>query len=190
MLYRTLPVSAGSFGYEKDGPFTHTITLLVPAMRDWDGWKQLAHEYPDSVGDKSISTRPYTSKNLPENHALRTHRPQAPKKDRRRSVGRYGIRRDLEALWLCGSRGWPLRGVRPWEVPPYRHLPVCSSPATQAQRPRYGRPDKGRGEATPHSSDLGRLHNTAHHRPGAQLLRPPETEGPSRQSVPPHHLPT
>lgn len=52
MLHRTLPLAAGSFRYEKDGPFTQAITLYVPSMRDWDGWKPLVREYLDNVGEE------------------------------------------------------------------------------------------------------------------------------------------
>lgn len=52
MLHRTLPLAAGSFNYVKDGPLTHAIILHVPSMLDWDGWKPLARNYLDSIGDE------------------------------------------------------------------------------------------------------------------------------------------
>ena len=52
MLHRTLPLTAGSFKYEKDGPFTHAITLYVPSLRQWDGWNPLARGYLESVGEE------------------------------------------------------------------------------------------------------------------------------------------
>lgn len=52
MLHRTLPLTAGSFRYEKDGPFSHAITLSVLSLLQWDGWKPLARDYLDSVGEE------------------------------------------------------------------------------------------------------------------------------------------
>ena len=52
MLHRTLPLAAGSFSYVKDGPVSHAIILHVPSMLDWNGWKPLARNYLDSIGEE------------------------------------------------------------------------------------------------------------------------------------------
>lgn len=52
MLHHTLPLAAGSFRYEKDGPVTHAIILYVPSMLAWDDWKPIAREYLDNVGEE------------------------------------------------------------------------------------------------------------------------------------------
>lgn len=51
MLHYTLPVTSGSFAFEKGDPFTHAITLNVSDLSRWEGWKRVTREYFDEAGD-------------------------------------------------------------------------------------------------------------------------------------------
>lgn len=50
LLHRALPITSGSFHFEKDGPFTHAIMLSVEALADDDGWNPEARRFMDEAG--------------------------------------------------------------------------------------------------------------------------------------------
>lgn len=49
LLHQALPVTTGSFHYEKDGPFSHAIMLSVAALRDGK-WNAEARRYMGQAG--------------------------------------------------------------------------------------------------------------------------------------------
>lgn len=51
LLHRALPVTSGSFHFEKDGPFTHSIMLSVEALAEDDGWNPEALKFMDQAGE-------------------------------------------------------------------------------------------------------------------------------------------
>ncbi|MGB7858962.1 MAG: hypothetical protein WBM90_00510, partial [Acidimicrobiia bacterium] len=51
LLHRALPITSGSFHFEKDGPFSHAIMLSVEALADDDGWNPKALDFMDEAGE-------------------------------------------------------------------------------------------------------------------------------------------